>query len=174
MLVVPIGLGLAGTWLGLARCICTLQTQTEAPLSDTPTLLWMLSPTAFIVHGYYTMHWRGHWCNTRGFFVDIITFCSFRRCLVAYKYTMQAMLQARHTPIETVNTAGSMIPTISSMVTTVNALFLVYIACLDPSGSPTLSKIACTHVPRKPCSRPTPHQLREINRILGLHRLLKV
>ena len=46
--------------------------------------------------------------------------------LVAYKYTMQAMFQARHTPIQTVVTAGSMFPTISSMVTTLDALSRVY------------------------------------------------
>ena len=48
----------------------------------------------------------------QGLLVDIITFGSFRRCLVAYKYTMLAMLQARYTPIETINTAGSIFPTV--------------------------------------------------------------
>ena len=43
----------------------------------------------------------------QGLLVDIITFGSFRRCLVAYKYTMLTMFQARYTPIETINTAAS-------------------------------------------------------------------
>ena len=97
---------MAATWHG----VFVRHKRNGITLSDTSTLLRILFPTAFIVHSYYVMYWRGLWCNASGLLVDIVTFGSFRRCLVAYKYTMPAMFQARPTPLETINTTGPMLP----------------------------------------------------------------
>ena len=73
----------------------------------------------------------------QGLLVDIITFGSFRRCLVAYKYTMLIMFQARYTPIETINTAGSMFLTVYSAVRPLDGLSHVYCR-FRPLGQPNL------------------------------------
>ena len=59
----------------------------------------------------------------------------------AYKYTMRAMFQARPTPMETTNTAGSTFPTIPSLLglglafPTLDALLHFY-CVFGPLGQP--------------------------------------
>ena len=91
----------------------------EAPISDLPRLI-LLPMVTLKINGVDMV------ASNHGLLVDIVTFGSFRRFLVAYKNTEPAMSQATHTPIETTNTAGSISPTISSMVNTLDALLRVY------------------------------------------------